>query len=176
MSGKDGEAEKLNILVLGVGNRLLSDEGAGVWTVEELQRLYELPEGVEVIDGGTLGLELLPWLENRSHLIIVDAVKTAGEPGEIHCLRPDKNGSCFRSRISPHHLGLADVLGVAALTGSSPRNVILCGIKPARLETGLEFSPQVKENLPRLLELVCRELTALGVELERRRPGAVPLQ
>jgi hydrogenase maturation protease len=173
MAAEDHGHRELNILVLGVGNVLLSDEGAGVRAVEALERDYLIPEGVEVLDGGTMGLELLPWLEERSHLLLVDAVQTAGEPGAVHCLRPDSPAACFRARISPHHLGLADVLAVAALGGRGPDQVIICGIKPARLETGLEFSPQVEKNLPRLVELVRDELAVIGAVLETK-PTRLP--
>ncbi|MEJ2656985.1 MAG: hydrogenase maturation protease, partial [Desulfobacterales bacterium] len=80
---KDPGQSVLNVLVLGVGNILLSDEGAGVRAVEELKNRYNFPDTVEIVDGGTVGFELLPYFENRSHILILDAIKTGNKPGTI---------------------------------------------------------------------------------------------
>ena len=153
----------LNVLVLGLGNLLLSDEGAGIRAVEELQERYDLSDSVEIIDGGTMGLELLPYLEERSHILIVDAVKTDNEPGTI--VRIDDPPAFFSTKISPHQIGLADVLGAAAITDNLPRNLILFGIEPKEISTGLDLSSEVAQNLSRLVDMVIAELKTIGVEV-----------
>ncbi|MDU7506316.1 MAG: hydrogenase maturation protease, partial [Clostridia bacterium] len=98
----------MRILVLGVGNILLSDEGIGVRVIEALEQRYVMPEGVEVLDGGTAGMELLEAMANRTHLIIVDAiVSRKSEPGALLILRDEEVPVLFNNKISPHQLGLS---------------------------------------------------------------------
>jgi len=152
-----------NVLVLGLGNILLSDEGAGVKAVEELQRRYDCSDAVEIIDGGTMGLELLPYFEERSHILIVDAVKTGKKPGSI--VRIDDPPAYFSSKTSPHQIGLADVMGVAVITNKLPRNITLFGIEPKQLSTGLSLSTEVEQNLSRLVDMVVAELKTIGIHV-----------
>jgi len=156
----------LNVLVLGLGNILLSDEGVGVKVVEELQRCYEFSDSIEIIDGGTMGMELLPYFDDRSHILIVDAVKTDNEPGTI--VRIDDPPAFFSTKISPHQIGLADVLGVAAITDNLPRNLTLFGIEPQEMTTGLDLSPAIAQNLNRLVDMVVAELEAIGVKVQSK--------
>jgi hydrogenase maturation protease len=157
----------LNVLVLGLGNILLSDEGAGVQAVQELQRRYDCPDTVEFIDGGTMGLDLLPYLEGRSHVFIIDAVKTGSAPGTV--IRIDDPPAYFRSKTSPHQIGLADVLGIAAITGDLPRNITLFGIEPKQLTTGLDLSGEIASNLGRLIDMVAAELKEIGVDVQPKK-------
>jgi hydrogenase maturation protease len=155
--------------VLGVGNILLSDEGAGVHLVQRLQGEYLVPDGVEVLDGGTCGLDLLPAIEGCTRLFIADAVsKEDIAPGEVFRKELADSPGYFRSRISPHQLGLSDVLALAELTGTLPRAIVLFGIKPRILHTGLELSPEVREGVERLLGMVVREISELGFAVRSR--------
>ena len=156
----------LNVLILGLGNILLSDEGAGVKVVEELQRCYDFSDPVEIIDGGTMGMELLPYFDDRSHILIVDAVKTGNEPGTI--VRIDDPPAFFSTKTSFHQIGLADVLGAAAITDNLPRNIMLFGIEPKEMSTGLDLSPEVAHNLSRLVDMVVAELEAIGVKVQSK--------
>lgn len=164
-----GGSDSARVLVLGVGNILLSDEGAGVRLANRLQEEYLIPEGVEVLDGGTCGLDLLPGIEGCDRLLIADAVsKEDLAPGEV--FRRDLTGcpGYFRSRISPHQLGLSDVLTLAELSGTLPGSIVLFGIKPASLATGLDLSPEVRQGVSRLLEMVVLELCELGYPVRLR--------
>jgi len=157
----------LNILVLGLGNMLLSDEGVGIKALEELQRRYDYSGNVEIVDGGTIGLELLPYFEGRSHILIIDAVKTGKKPGTI--VKIEDPPAYFRTRTSPHQIGLADVMGVAAITDILPRDITLFGIEPKQISTGLDLSTEVAQNVSRLVEIVAAELEAIGVEVQVKR-------
>jgi hydrogenase maturation protease len=165
-SKKAGQSQ-LNVLVLGLGNILLSDEGAGVRAVEELQRRYDCSNRAEFIDGGTMGLDLLPYFEGRSHILILDAVKTGDVPGTI--VRIDDPPAYFRSITSPHQIGLADVLCLAAMTGDLPRNITLFGIEPRQLSTGLDLSREVAVNLGRLVDMVVAGLKQIGVDVQPKK-------
>jgi hydrogenase maturation protease len=157
----------LNVLVLGLGNILLSDEGTGVRAVEALQRRYDCSHTAEFVDGGTMGLDLLPHIEGRSHLFILDALKTGHAPGTV--LRIDDPPAYLRSRTSPHQTGLADVLAIAAMTGDLPPNIALFGIEPMDLSTGLALSREVAENMERMLEMVVAELKSIGVDIHPKK-------
>lgn len=156
----------LNVLVLGLGNILLSDEGVGVQAIEEFQRRYDCSGDIEIIDGGTIGLELLPYFEGRSHLLIMDAVKSDQKPGTI--VRIEDPPAYFRNRTSPHQIGLADVLNVAAISGMLPQNITLFGIEPKKISTGLDLSADVAQNLGRLVDLVAEELKTIGIGVQEK--------
>jgi hydrogenase maturation protease len=160
---EDSGQSSLNVLILGVGNLLLSDEGAGIKVVEALQSRYDFSDSVELIDGGTMGMELLPYFEKRSHILIVDAVKTGQKPGTI--VRIDDLPAFFQQKTSPHQIGLVDVMAAAALTDDLPRHIKLFGIEPKDLTTGLDLSPEVTRNLDRLVDLVAEELKSIGVKV-----------
>lgn len=156
----------MSVLVLGIGNLLLSDEGAGVKAVEELQNRYDCSDAVEIVDGGTSGSELLSYFDDRSHILIIDAVKTGNQPGTI--VRVDDPPAFFQKKISPHQIGLADVLGLAAITDNLPRNITLFGIEPKQLSTGLDLSPEVARNLSRLVDMVVAELKSIGIKVQAK--------
>jgi hydrogenase maturation protease len=162
---------KLNILVLGVGNILLSDEGVGIRVVERLLARYLLPPEVEVIDGGTMGLDLLGYFQDRSHVLLIDAVKSGRPAGTVSRLELTDPSAHFRTRISPHQIGLSDVLAIAAVTDGLPPHMVLFGIEPARLDTGLELSPEAAASLDPLTGMVAQELAALDIILEPRPAG-----
>ncbi len=153
----------LNILVLGLGNILLSDEGVGVRVVEELRRCYDFPDSVDIVDGGTMGMELLPYFDERSHILIIDAVKSGNKPGAI--VRIDDPPAYFSSKTSPHQIGLADVLGVVVITDKLPRHISLFGIEPKVMSTGLELSSEVAQSLSPLVDMVVAELKTFGVNV-----------
>ncbi|MDD5330326.1 MAG: HyaD/HybD family hydrogenase maturation endopeptidase [Sulfuricella sp.] len=162
----------MRIIVLGVGNILLSDEGVGVRTIEKLQRDFILPAEVEVIDGGTTGMEMLEDLAGADHIVIVDAVRSGQAPASIVKLTGDQVPVFFRTKLSPHQIGLSDVLATLELTGEAPGGITVIGVEPASLETAIELSPQVEALLPELAELVVAELRQLGVAVGRMAKAA----
>ena len=157
-------------LILGVGNLLLSDEGVGLRVVERLATTYDLPEGVRILDGGTLGLDLLYYLEGVENLLIVDAVEMGKEPGTLLRLEGDEVPSFLSIKMSPHQIGIPDMLFAARLKDLYPRNVVLWGVQPAVLDTGLELSPPVAAQVNALVDEVVEQLVQWG-DLPRRKNG-----
>ena len=152
----------------------MKDEGIGVLAIEELQKRYIFPGNVELLDGGTSGIELLSYISRRDHLVIVDAIKGGSPPGTVLMVRGEDVPARFRTRISPHQIGLSDLLAAAALTDEMPRDLILFGIEPKVIEMGLGLSDEVGQAMPRLLDAVVGELRRLGCEV--RSAGDVPHQ
>jgi hydrogenase maturation protease len=152
-------------LVLGVGNLLLSDEGVGLRVVERLVTTYEIPEDVLTLDGGTLGLDLLYYLDGVENLLIIDAVETGAEPGTLVRLEGDEVPSFLSVKMSPHQIGIPDMLFAAKLRDLYPRNVVLWGVQPGSLEVGLELSPPVAAQIDSLVDRVLEELDHWGYRL-----------
>lgn len=156
----------MRILVLGVGNVLLTDEAIGVRIVEALEQNYDLPDYVEVLDGGTAGMELLEVMANRDHLIIADAIVSKKRtPGTIMILRDEEVPTLFTNKISPHQLGLADVLSALRFTGEFPGKLTLVGVIPESLEPHIGMTPTVEAVIEPALQEVIAALRLSGVEV-----------
>jgi hydrogenase maturation protease len=151
-------------LVLGLGNILLGDEGVGVRVVERLQERYEFPQGVQVLDGGTLALDLLPYVEDTDRLLVIDALELGAEPGTIARLEGDQVPASLSVKISPHQMGLADVLAAARLRDVYPGQVVLWGVQPGVMGAGLELSSPVAAQVEVLVDRVLAELSQWGIE------------
>jgi hydrogenase maturation protease len=162
----------MRIIVLGVGNILLSDEGIGVRAIEKLQQDYDLPPEVVIIDGGTTGMEMLEDLSNADHIVIIDAVRSGKAPATIIRLADEQVPVFFKTKLSPHQIGLSDVLATLEFIGEQPGGVTVFGVEPVSLETGMALTPQVEARLPALLELVATELRELGVVVRNKMPEA----
>ncbi|MDD5287085.1 MAG: HyaD/HybD family hydrogenase maturation endopeptidase [Desulfuromonadaceae bacterium] len=152
-------------LVLGIGNLVMSDDGIGVRVIQEIQSRYRLPDNVTVVDGGTLGLDLLAMLENVTNLILVDAVETGGLPGTCVRLSGEELPIALETKVSPHQMGLKDLLAVSELVGHSPREMVLIGVQPGSIEMDTELTPEVEAQLETLLATVLSELRGWGVEI-----------
>ncbi len=157
------DSEPAGVVVLGLGNVLCTDDGAGVAAVHLLMRRYDMADGVRCLDGGTLGLSLLPQLEGAESLVLVDAVCADAPPGTLVRLEGDEVGPAAYARLSPHQIGVSDLLDGARLLGRYPTNVVLLGVVPDSIELGVERTPDVEAALPALVDLVVRELETLGV-------------
>ncbi len=156
------------IVVLGVGNVLLKDEGVGVAVVEEIGKRYSFPDHVDVVDGGTQGLWLLATLQTTDHLIVVDAVLGGKEPGTIYRLEKDDLPTGLRVKMSAHDSDLVEALNLCKLTENGPETVVVVGIEPADIEPfGLELTPPVAAKTEELISRVLEELRLLGVEPEK---------
>lgn len=160
----------MNVLVLGIGNILLHDEGVGVRAIEELEQYYSFPDGVELVDGGTCGLELRDTMSGRDLLVIIDAMKHGSPPGTVYRLDDGGVPAHFHTRISPHQLGISDLLATMALTDSLPSRMVLFGVEPLDLSTGLGLSPAVAEGLAKVVVAVGEELARQGLQPEPLAP------
>jgi hydrogenase maturation protease len=157
-------------LVLGVGNILLSDDGVGVHVVRRLEEVAEFPETVQVLDGGTKGLDLLHYLEGVSRLIIIDAVEIGEPPGTLARLVGDQVPAYLSLKMSPHEIGLPDMLFAAKLRDLYPEEVVVLGVQPATTEVGLGLSEPVAAQMDALVERVLEELVGWGIPVIRIYP------
>ena len=156
----------MNILVLGIGNLIMSDDGIGVRVVQRLLEKYRFPPEVTVVDGGTLGLDLLPMLEGGEKLLLVDAVETDADAGTIVRISGQGIPIAMKNKLSAHQAGLQDLLLLAELQGYLPRDMVLLGVHPEDIGIGLELSAQVASRLDPLVALALEELEQWGVKAE----------
>jgi len=157
------------IVVLGVGNTILSDEGLGVRAVESLRDMYDTPKEVEFIDGGTLGIDLMYYLEGVSKLLILDAVSGGEEPGTLYKLKGDEVKGYFRRKVSMHELGIQEVLALMDVMEKPVEEIVVLGIEPSSIELGTELSPVVQERIPELIKEALSQLEEWGVELKAKQ-------
>lgn len=164
-------SRRTSLLVLGLGNVLLQDDGLGVAAVTDLIDRYDRPDGVRILDGGTLGLSLLPAVEEADRLILVDAIHADGAPGDVVGLTGDDVGPAVASRLSPHQVGVADLLDGARWLERYPSSVVLLGLVPESIDLGIGLSPAVQQKLPALVDRVVAEARALGFHFRPRTPA-----
>ncbi len=161
------------LLVLGLGNVLCRDDGLGAAAVRLLSLRYLVPDGVTVLDGGTLGLTLLPVLEDARAAILVDAVRGDGPPGSLVRLEDEEVDPVVAERLSVHQVGVADLLSAARWCERCPRPLVLLGLVPESLELGVGRTPRVEEALPGLVERIVAEACALGYAFTPRTSDEV---
>lgn len=163
---------QVELLVLGLGNLLCGDDGAGVEAVTRLRERYDAPDGVLALDGGTLGLSLLPYLQNARTVILVDAIGADEPPGTLVRLRGDQVGPAAAQRLSPHQVGVADLLDGARLLGGNPEELVLVGVVPADIELSVERTPAVEARIDDLVEAVFDEAARMGHVFARKAAAA----
>ena len=161
-------SERTPVLVLGLGNVVCQDDGAGIAAIHKLIREYELPDGVVALDGGTLGLSLLPLVDSAEQVIMVDAIRAEGAPGTLVRIEGDEVAPAVYERLSPHQIGVADLLAGASLLDRYPDRVVLIGVVPQSIELGLGRTQAVEASIPALVERVVEELRAVGYPPVRR--------
>ncbi|MFI5184949.1 MAG: HyaD/HybD family hydrogenase maturation endopeptidase [Vicinamibacteria bacterium] len=167
-----GSRRPVRLLVLGLGNVLCGDDGLGAVAIARIRARYEIPEGVSVLDGGTLGLSLLPYVEDAEKVILVDAIRAEAPPGSFVRLEGDEVGPAVAGRLSVHQVGVADLLDAARWRGRFPEELVLLGLVPETLEVGLTRSARVEAGLPGLVDRVADEVNHLGFELQLRSHDA----
>ncbi len=164
-----------HIVILGIGNLLWADEGFGVRAAEALYAGWALPEHVEVVDGGTQGLALLPIVQSASHLLILDAIDAGLAPGALAVFEDDAVPAYLTAKkMSLHQTGFSEVLALAELSGQGPAQLALVGVQPVQLEDyGGSLTEPVRAQLPAALTHACRILASWGVTLT---PRSQPVQ
>jgi len=158
----------IKISLIGLGNLLLGDEGVGVHAVEALKRKYDFPEELRLLDGGTLGLDLLHLIEGMDRVLFVDAVDLKKKPGTIAVIEGEDLPSLLEPKLSLHHVGLSDLLFASGFLGTRPAEIVLIGIQPETMEIGLELSKTIKERFDKLLETVLEKLREWGLEIKEK--------
>ena len=159
--------EKIGIM--GVGNILLRDEGFGVKLLYLLKAKYDFPENVVLIDGGTAGIFLSPEIDRLDKLLIVDVVKAEGKPGDTKIYeKEDFFIDKLPLKLSPHQIGLQEVLLLNEIKGTCPAEIKLIGIIPKSIETGTSLSPELEKKIPEVEELVIKTLKEWGIELKKK--------
>ncbi len=150
------------IVVIGVGNLLLKDEGIGVHTIKALQEV-NIPHEVKVIDGGT-SPDLIAYSEAGDKLIIIDAAKAGGKPGTIYRFQPHDLSSEAEGVRSAHELGVEQSLKMMRLIGNEPKEIVIIGVEPKEIDWGTELSAELQQKIPQIIEVVLREI---GVDQQK---------
>jgi hydrogenase maturation protease len=148
-----------HILILGVGNLILSDEGVGVHVAQRMMEM-DLPPGVRVVEGGTDGFGLINVILEADRMILIDAVRGGGAPGSIYRFDVEEcNPFPDLFKTSVHQISILEVVNISGLIGSTPRTTVI-GVEPQSLEMGMELSPVIEAKVPRVIEIVMEEVKA----------------
>ena len=151
------------VMVLGIGCILYSDEGFGVRVVEKMEALYEFSDNVLLVDGGVLGINLLGVISKPDHLIVVDAIRNKGEPGDLYRLAGEKIPQRIRAKNSLHQVDFLEALTLCQALDKVPETVII-GVEPEDIDTqSLELTPIIQTKIDPVIEMVLAELDRLGV-------------
>jgi hydrogenase maturation protease len=163
-------AEDVDTLVLGIGNILWADEGFGVRCVEAMNARFKFDDDVRVMDGGTQGLFLLPWVCSASRLLIFDAIDFGLAPGELRVIKDDDVPQYMGARkVSMHQTGFQEVLMSARLLRDDPQQIVLIGVQPEQLDDyGGSLRARVRKRIPEAVELGCAVLRQWGLAVHER--------
>lgn len=166
----DGDPGAYDTLILGIGNVLWADEGFGIRTIETLHARYSFPDTVRIMDGGTQGIFLLPWVRNAKRLLIFDAIDYGLEPGSLKVIRGnDVPRFMGAKKVSMHQTGFQEVLSAAVLAGDLPEELVLIGVQPELLDDyGGSLRPIVKARIDPAIELGLEILGDWKVSARRR--------
>jgi len=145
-------------IILGIGNLLLKDEGVGIHAIRALEG-RDLPPGVELIDGGTAGFDLLPLLEGADKIIVVDALRGGEPPGAVYRLTPaDCQARQQDSPVSLHDFGILEGIRALEIIEERAPRVVIIGVEPGEIDWGWELTPEVAASLPAVVKLIEKEL------------------
>lgn len=156
-------------VVLGLGNPLMGDDGTGLAALERLRDEWSLPGDVELVDGGTWGMNLLPVVEEATHLLLLDAIRAGMPAGTEVVLCRDEIPRMFQAKLSPHQIDMREVLALAELRGRLPIDTVALGLQPERVEFGEPLSARVEAKLDDLVELAIEQLRFWGHDCRPQR-------
>ena len=157
-------------VVIGLGNPLMGDDGLGLAALERL-RHYDFAPEIELIDGGTWGMNLLPVIEDADRILLLDAINIGAQPGALVVLERDQLPRYLRTKVSPHQVDLADVLALAELRGNLSPHTVAIGLQPERVEMIAELSPGIERQLDRVVATALSRLADWGY-----RPSPAPIR
>ena len=155
------------VLVLGVGNPLMGDDGIGLELLERLRAGYRVGDDVQLVDGGTWGMNLLPLIEQAGTLLLLDAIDGGRAPGELVVLEAGELPRQLSHKLSPHQIDLAEILALCLLRGTLPGRAMAIGVQPATVAMGLGLSPVADAGLAPALSRVARQLRDWGHDCEQ---------
>jgi hydrogenase maturation protease len=163
---KRGEPE--HIMILGIGNLLFSDEGFGIHVVNKLKEKYRFASNISVLDGGVLGLNLLGYISEADHLIVVDAVRNGGHPGTLYRLQGKAIPARLRMKNSLHQVDFLEALTLCQALDKVPETVII-GVEPENIETlNVELTAATEGKIEAIIDMILNELDRLGATYHRR--------
>jgi hydrogenase maturation protease len=163
-------------VVIGVGNTILSDEGVGVHAARLLQSDPRVPAGVTILDGGTIGLELIPYASDASRVLLLDAMNSGKAPGTLARMT-GKDLLGTTGGWSAHQLGVADLIAALFLMSTSPQDIVVLGVQPANTDWGTSLSPEVEAALVPLIEAAVAQLQLWGESRDaglKTHPSSLP--
>ena len=164
--------ERPDIMVIGVGCILFSDEGFGVRVLQELEKRYEFPDNVALVDGGVLGVNLLGVISQPKHLIVIDAIRNKGNPGDLYRLAGQQIPDRIRAKNSLHQVDFLEALTLCKALDHVPETVIV-GIEPEDIDTmSTALTPVTEQKIEAVIDMVLDELNTLGVVVQNRKGNA----
>jgi hydrogenase maturation protease len=174
LTTKDGspfdEIYSPEIMVLGIGSILFSDDGFGVQVIQKIEREYEFPDNVLVVDGGVLGINLLGVISKPHHLVVVDTMRNRGKPGDLYRIEGEAIPERIRAKNSLHQVDFLEALTLCQALDKVPKTVII-GVEPEDIQTlSLVLTPTVQAQIEPVVEMVLKELERLGVSYRKKDP------
>ncbi len=161
-------SDPIRALVLGLGNPLMGDDGLGLAALQLLREEWELPDTIDLVDGGTWGMNLLPLIEDARELLLLDAIRHGEPPGSLVVLGREELPRYFTHKLSPHQIDLKEVLGLAELRGHLPARATAVGLEPERVELDLELSATLANRVGDVARVAAHILRRWGHHCERR--------
>lgn len=152
-------------LVLGCGNPIMADDGLGIAVLERLQQGWRFPREVQLVDGGTWGVNLLPAVESTRRLLLLDAIRSGHPPGTLVTLADTELPRFFAHKLSPHQIDLREVLALAELRGTLPEIIVALGAEPEMIDMRASLSPSVELVVESLAHQAVAQLAAWGHEI-----------
>lgn len=162
--------QEKTIGILGIGNLLLGDEGFGVHCVQHIEQHYQIPDNISVFDGGTAGILLAPFIEECDKLYVLDVIDLEDDPGSVHLFTDeDVRAGNVQTRMSPHQIGMLEILDICKIRGKVPEQVQYITVVPQTLETGMDLSPLIAERVADVIDILLQSLAKLSVSLPEKK-------
>ncbi len=160
------EKTEKKIGIIGIGNLICGDEGFGIHTIQYLENTYHFPENVLLKDAGTAAIYMSPFLEECDPVLVIDVVDIDAEPGSIHFYDAgDVKLGNIQTKMSPHQLGLLEIIEICRLRDAAPDTVEFYCVVPKSLDTSLELSPEVAPRVEEIAARILKRLEDFGVEV-----------
>ncbi len=167
------EQREKKIGIIGIGNLICGDEGFGIHTIQYLENTYRFPENVLLKDAGTAGIYMSPFLEECDPVLVIDVVDIDAEPGSIHFYDAgDVKMGNIQTKMSPHQLGLLEIIEICKLRDAAPECVEFYCVVPKSLETTMELSPALAPRVEDIAAMILKRLEELGVDVEEKETVA----